>query len=70
MLRNKCLRVTIIMKVTNKTQLYRLIYYSRSALHASGDSAAYHQEYLTVFTASGGIHASCCRLPTRCNYTG
>jgi hypothetical protein len=42
--------------------LYRLIYYSKSALHVSGDVFAYHQEHLTVFTVSGSIHPSCCRL--------
>jgi len=41
------------MKVTNKMQLYRLIHYSKSALHVSGDVFAHHQEHLTVFTASG-----------------
>ena len=40
--------------------LYRLIYYSTSALHVSGDVYAYCQEHLTVFTASGSVHASCC----------
>ena len=29
--------------------LYRLIYYSKSALHVSGDVFVYHQENLTVF---------------------
>jgi len=47
-----------IMKVTNKMQLYRLIYYSKSALHVSGDVFAHHQERLTVFTVSGSIHPS------------
>jgi hypothetical protein len=51
-----------IMKVTNKMQLYRLIYYSKSALHVSGDVFARHQEHLTVFTVSGSVHPSCCRL--------
>jgi len=32
-----------IMKVTNKMQLYKLIYYSNSALHVSGDVFAHHQ---------------------------
>jgi len=41
------------MKATNKMQLYRLIYYSKSALHVSGDVFAHHQEHVTVFTASG-----------------
>jgi len=43
--------------------LYRLIYYFRSALHVSGDVFAHHQEHLTVFTVSGSVHPSCCRLP-------
>jgi hypothetical protein len=43
------------MKVTNEMQLYRLIYYSWSALHVSGDVFAHHQEHLTVFTASDSI---------------
>ena len=47
--------------------LYRLIYYSKSALHASGDIFAYHQEHLTVFTVSGSVHPSCCRLPAGSN---
>jgi len=51
-----------ITKVTNKMQLYRLIYYSKAALHVSGDVFAHHQEQLTVFTASGSIHPSRCRL--------
>jgi hypothetical protein len=42
--------------------LYRLIYYSKSALHVSGDVSAHHQEHLTVFTVSGSVHPSCCRL--------
>jgi hypothetical protein len=52
-----------IMKVTNKMQLHRLIYYSQSVLHVSGDVFAHHQEHLTVFTVFGSIHPSCCRLP-------
>jgi hypothetical protein len=46
----------IITKTTNKMQLCRLIYNSFSALHVSGGVFAHHQEHLTVFTASGGIH--------------
>jgi hypothetical protein len=42
--------------------LYRLIYYSKSALHVSGDVFANYREHLTVFTVSGSVHASCCRL--------
>jgi hypothetical protein len=54
----------LIMSVTNKIQLYRLIYNSWSAiaLHVSGDVFANHQEHLTVFTASCSFHPSCCRL--------
>jgi len=52
----------IIMKVTNKMQLYRLIYYSLSALHVSGNVFAHHQEHLNLFTVSGSIHPSFCRL--------
>jgi len=43
--------------------LYRLIYYSKSALHVSGDIFAHHQEHFSVFTVSGSVHPSCCRLP-------
>jgi len=46
----------IIMKITNKMQICRLIYYSLSALHVSGEVFAHHHEHLTVFTASGNIH--------------
>jgi len=56
------IQVSIIMKVTNKMQLCRLIYYSLSALHVSGDIYAHHQEYLGVFTASGNVHQCRCRL--------
>jgi hypothetical protein len=41
--------------------LYRLIYYSKSAVHVSGDVFGY-QEHLTVFTVSGIVRPSCCRL--------
>jgi hypothetical protein len=50
------------MKVTNKMQLYWLIYYSQSALHVSGNVFAHHQEHLTVFTVSGSIRPSSCWL--------
>jgi hypothetical protein len=43
-------------------QLYRLIYYSKSAVRVSGDIFAHHQEHLTVFTISGSVHPGCCRL--------
>jgi len=45
--------------------LYRLIYYSKSALHVSGNVFVHHQEHLTVFTVSGSVHPSCCRLVYR-----
>jgi hypothetical protein len=50
------------MKITKKDALYRLIYYSKSALHVLGDVFAHHREHLTVFTVSGSVHPSCCRL--------
>jgi hypothetical protein len=43
------------MKITNKMQLYRLIYFSLSTLHVSGDVFPHHQEHLTVFTVSASI---------------
>jgi len=59
------------MKTTNKMQLYRLIYYFKSALRVSGDVFAHHQEHSSVFTVSGSVHPSCCRLlSTRyCKYS-
>jgi hypothetical protein len=39
--------------------LYRLIYYSKSAVHVSGDVFAHHQEHLTVVPVSGSVHPSC-----------
>jgi len=42
--------------------LQRLIHYFKSALHISGDVFAHHQEHLTVFTVSGSVYRSCCRL--------
>jgi hypothetical protein len=52
------------MKVTNKMQICRLIYYSKSALHVLGDVFVHRQENLTVLvlTVSGSVHPSCCRL--------
>ena len=41
--------------------LYRLIYYSKSAVHVSLDVFAHHQEHLTVFTVSGSVHPNCCK---------
>jgi len=45
--------------------LYRLIYYSKSVLYVWGDVFVHHQEHLTVFTVSGSVHPSCCRLVSR-----
>jgi hypothetical protein len=46
----------IIVKITNKMQLYRLIYYSKSVLYVSGDVFAHYQEHVTVFTALVDFH--------------
>jgi len=43
-------------KNNQQDALYRLIYFSKSALHVSGDVFAHHQEHLTVFTVLGNIH--------------
>jgi hypothetical protein len=53
----------ITTKITNK--MHYIGYYSKSALHVSGDVFAHHQELLTVFTVSGSVHPSCCRLVSR-----
>jgi len=45
-----------------KDALYRLIYYSKSALHVSGDVFLHHQEHLTLFTVFRSVDPSCCRL--------
>jgi hypothetical protein len=45
------------MKVTNKKQLYRLIYFL-SAVHVSGYVFAHHQEHFIVFTVSGSIETA------------
>jgi hypothetical protein len=50
------------MKVTNKIQLYRLIYYSYSAVHVSVNFFVHHQEHMTVFTTSVSIHSGHCLL--------
>jgi hypothetical protein len=47
---HETVRRNTTMKVTNKMQLYRLIYFSLSSLHVSGNVFAHHQEHLTVFT--------------------
>ena len=35
-----------------------LIYYSKSALHVSGDVFVHHQQHSTVFAVSGSVHPS------------
>ena len=50
------------MKVTDKMQLRRLIYFSLSPLHVSGNVFTHRQEHSTVFTVSGSIHPGYCRL--------
>jgi len=52
--------------------LYKLIYFSKSAQQVSGDVFAHHQEHLPVFTVSGCVHPSCCRLVSwmSWNYVG
>jgi hypothetical protein len=42
--------------------LYGLMFYSKSAVHVSSDVFAHHQEDLTVFTVSGSVQPSFCRL--------
>ena len=49
----------------HQNALYRLVYYSKSFLHVSGDVFTHHQEHLTVFTVSGSVHPSCCWLVSR-----
>ena len=44
-----------------------LIYYSKSALQVSGNVIALHQEHLTVFTVSGCVYPSSCRLAAGSN---
>ena len=41
------------MKMINKMQLCRIIYYSFAALHVSRDIFAHNQEHLNCITASG-----------------
>jgi hypothetical protein len=56
------LQSSAFVKAKNKIQICRLIYYSISALHVSVNVFAHHQAHLTLFTVSGSIHPSCCRL--------
>jgi len=53
---------TISTKMTNKMQLFRIIYCSLTALQVSSDIFAHHQEHLNLITVSGFIHVCHCRL--------
>jgi hypothetical protein len=50
------------MKITNKLHYIDKFVIPSRSLHVSGDVFAHHQEHLTVFTVSGSIQPSCCRL--------
>src|SRR5215475_10731266 len=67
-----CVRKTAKSDYENNQQdtLYRLIFYSKSALHVSGDVFAHHQEHLTVFAVSCSVYPSCCLLPAGSNLGG
>jgi hypothetical protein len=54
--------MTQYMKMTNKMQLCRIIYYSLAALLVSSDIFAHHQEHLNCTTASGITHVCRYRL--------
>ena len=54
-------KITYHYEKNQQDALYRLIYYSKSALHVSGDVFAHHKEHWTVFTVSGSVHPGCCR---------
>jgi hypothetical protein len=49
-------------RVPKICKLYRIIYYSLSALHVSSDISVHHPEYLNCITASGIKHVYCCQL--------
>ena len=53
--------MTQYMKMTNKIQLCRIIYYSLAALHVSSDIFAHQQEHLNCITASGIKHVCRCQ---------
>jgi len=50
------------MKMANKMQLCRIIYYSLAALHVSSDIFARHQEHLNCITLSDITHVYGCRM--------
>ena len=50
-------------EITNQQDsMLLLLYISTDALHVSGGSSANHQEYITVYTASGIVNQYCCLL--------
>ena len=44
--------VQINSNITNKMQLYTMVFITINALHVSGGSSAHHQELKTVYTTS------------------
>jgi len=48
--------------MTNKMQLWRIIYYSLAAMHVWSDIFAHHQEHLNFITVSGITHVCRCLL--------
>jgi len=48
-------------KMTNKMQLFRIIYYSLAALHVSSDIFAHHQEHLNFITVSDITYVCRCK---------
>ena len=46
---------TIFSSATNKIQSYTIYLFLWNALHVSGGSSAHHQEFKTVYTASGTL---------------
>jgi hypothetical protein len=55
---NYILRIRHDYENNQQDALYRLIYYSKSALYASGVVCTHHQKHLIVFTESGSVHPS------------
>jgi len=52
-------------EINQKDELYKFIFYSKSAVRVSGDVFAHHQEHLTVFTVPGGVRPICKACVTR-----
>ena len=55
-----------IIKETNKMQLYRLIYFSLSALHVSDSSSVHHHEFSTIHTAMVYVSKPVWQIPLLC----